>query len=345
MAASSPKCIFILFLVFILNGFPQLSAQPDTSASGPSDSGIINSDSSIYNHFHYKPRFIADLPEPLKETSGLLFFNGQLWTINDSGNQPQIYQLDTTNGSVVRTVVIRNSVNTDWESITQDEANVYIGDFGNNAGNRKNLCILKILKSDIICHSNDTVNAAYIYFSYPDQTYFETALNNNNFDCEAFFYHNDSLHLLSKNWLDLQTKHYILPVEPGNYKARLAESFNADGLITDASINSQGNIVLLGYKNKRGKSYTCFVWLLSGYEGRYYFSGIKRRVELGSALHLGQTEGIVLRDDNTGWLSSESIQSRWIHRPAKLFMFNFSGYLGVRSWEQGMTWQPETSDQ
>jgi len=333
MVVSSPKCLFILFLAFILNGFPQLSAQSDSSASDLTNSGILNPDSVIYTHSHYKSRIIADLPEPVKETSGLVFFNWQLWTINDSGNKPEIYQIDTITGSILRTVVIHNTVNTDWESITQDEANVYIGDFGNNAGNRKDLCILKIPKSDFFIHTNDTMNASYIYFSYPDQTLFETASDKNNFDCEAFFFHNDSLHLFSKNRLDLQTKHYVLCSDPGNYKARMAESFNVDGLITDASINSQGNIVLLGYKNKRGKSYTCFVWLLSAYEGQFYFSGSKRKVKLGSALHLGQIEGIVLRDDNTGWLSSESIQSRWIHRPAKLFMFNFGGYFGVRNKE------------
>ncbi len=318
MVALTPKYIFILLLAFSINGFVPLKAQTD---------------SSIYKRSHYKPHFITDLPESIKETSGLLFFNGQLWTINDSGNQPEIYQIDTITGNTLRTVVIRNSVNTDWESITQDEANVYIGDFGNNAGDRKDLCILKISKSDFLNYAIDSVDATYIHFSYPDQTLFESAFNKNNFDCEAFFFQNDSLHLFSKNWLDLQTKHYVLCVEPGNYKARLAESFNSEGLITDASINSQGNIVLLGYKNKRGKSYTCFVWLLSKYKGQFYFSGSKRRVKLGSALHLGQTEGIMLNENNTGWLSSESIEGGLIRRPAKLFSFNFVSYFVVGSRE------------
>ncbi len=330
MAASFQDRLIIVFLALILNGFPGLNAQTESADINLADSGGINSDTSIYQHSHFKPRFSTDLSELVKETSGLLFFNNQLWTINDSGNKPEIYQLNTSNGSIVRKVVIRNSVNIDWESITQDEKNVYIGDFGNNAGNRKDLCILKVPKSDFLSNVNDTVEAAYIHFFYPDQTHFETAVNKNNFDCEAFFFQNDSLHLFSKNWSDLQTKHYVLPVEPGNYKARLAESFNAEGLITDASINSQGNIVLLGYKNKRGNSYSCFAWLLSGYKGQFYFSGTRRTVNLGSAFHLGQTEGIVLKEDNTGWLSSESIQSGWIHRPAKLFSFNFDSYFGIR---------------
>jgi len=260
----------------------------------------------------------------MNETSGLLYLNGQLWTINDSGNKPEIYQVDRLKGSVLRTVVIRNAVNTDWESITQDDSNIYIGDFGNNTGNRTNLCILKIGKTDLLNLANDTLNAGYIHFSYPDQDNFSIAFNNNNFDCEAFFFSHDSLHLFSKNWSDMHTKHYVVPVDTGNYNARFAEQFNADGLITDAAINEKGNVVLLGYKNSGGRSYTCFAWLLSGYEGSSFFNGSKQRVELGSAFHLGQTEGIVLKNDNTGWLSSESIKFGWFHKPAKLYNFNFS---------------------
>ncbi len=329
MIASVRQSVLIVFLALILNGFPQLSAQTGSSTKNLSDSLGIISDSSIYKRSHYKPRFITDLPKTVQETSGLLFFNNQLWTVNDSGNQPEIYQIDTSSGSVVRKVVIRDSHNKDWESIAQDEANVYLGDFGNNAGNRTDLCILKIHKSEFLSQAADTLKAEYIYFSYPDQALFATAFNNNNFDCEAFFFRNDSLHLFSKNWLDLQTKHYVLPAKPGNYIARLAESFNADGMITDASINKQGNVVLLGYKNKRGKSYSCFAWLMSGYEEQLYFSGSKTRVQLGSALHLGQTEGIVLKEDNTGWISSESIQLGRLHRPAKLFKINFNSYFEV----------------
>jgi len=320
-----PKLHAIITFVLILNCFLQLNAQSDTSIVKSQNSTQINSFSGNYISTRYKPQFVTDLPESINETSGLLFFNGEIWTINDSGNQPEIYQIDSTSGNVLRTVVVRNSVNTDWESISQDDSNVYIGDFGNNAGNRKNLCILKIPKAYMLNLLNDTVDATYIRFSYPDQTHFQTAFNNNNFDCEAFFFHNDSLHLFSKNWSDLKTKHYVLPSLPGNYIARLADNFNADGFITDASINAKGNIVLLGYKNIKGRRYTCFAWLLSGYIGTGFFGGERKRLKLGSALRLGQTEGIVLKNDNTGWISSESIQAGWVNEPAKLFGFDF-GY-------------------
>jgi hypothetical protein len=326
MVASIRKLHFILTLAFTFISFSQLIAQSDSVAQYSPNTGKIESESGMYQPVQYQPQFIANLSDTIKETSGLLFFNRQLWTINDSGNQPEMYQIDSTNGNVLRTVVIRNTVNTDWESITQDDSNVYIGDFGNNAGNRKDLRILKITKTFLFNPENDTVNATYIYFYYSDQIYFTAAFNRNNFDCEAFFYYNDSLHLFSKNWSDMQTKHYVLPVTPGFYKAHLEERFESDGLITDAAINDKGNIVLLGYKNTGSKFYTCFTWLFSAYEGCNYFSGNKRRIEIGSALHLGQTEGIVLENDNSAWLSAESIQFIGLNFPAKLFRLDFRKY-------------------
>lgn len=317
--------ICIIFLIS-LNSFPQIVESNDSLAENPIHSKVTTPISGNQNSARYKPRFFASLPSILNETSGLLLLNGQLWTINDSGNLPEIYQLDRTDGNVLRTVVIRNSVNTDWEGITQDDYSVYIGNFGNNAGNRTDLQILKITKNDLLNQANDTVGAEYIHFIYPDQTNFMPAFNQTDFDCEAFFCHNDSLHLFSKNWIDLYTKHYVLPVIPGNHKARLAERFNANGLITDASINSTGNIILLGYKKAKGRNYRCFAWALSGYEGSEYFGGDKRRIELGTAFHLGQAEGIVLKNDNTGWFSSEGIFLGCIHKPAKLFNFDFGSY-------------------
>jgi hypothetical protein len=268
-------------------------------------------------------RLVAHLPAAVKETSGLVLINGHLWTVNDSGNPPEIICIDTITDVVLRKVVIGRSVNSDWESLTQDDSSVYIGDFGNNPGNRVNLRILKISKTDFLNPANDTVQPVYINFVYPDQVHFAPAMNRNNYDCEAFLFYGDSLHLFSKDWLDQQTRHYVLPSVPGRYVATLLEQFPANGLITDAAINEQGNIVLLGYKNTRGNIWKCFCWLLSDYQGSHFFDGKATRVELGSALKLGQTEGIVICNDNTAWLSAESISAEGIHFPAKLFRLNF----------------------
>jgi len=329
MLHSNLKYHFILFCVFFISNFIKLSAQTDSIATTalPSRSIAVTYTNSVdYLSIRYRPDYIADLPGILKETSGLVLINGQLWTINDGGNPAGIYQVDTANGRILRTILIRNTTNVDWESITQDDSSVYIGDFGNNFGNRTDLHILKIQKADLLDPSTDSILAGYIHFRYSDQTEFSSELNKTNFDCEAFFYHNDSLHLFSKDWSDLQTRHYVLHSDTGEYTAMLMEQFNADGLITDVSINEKGNIVLLGYKNTGGKFYSCFAWLFSGYVGRSCFAGAKKRIDLGSAFHLGQVEGIALADNNTAWLSSESIFSGWLLRPAKLYRLDFRNF-------------------
>jgi hypothetical protein len=326
MEVTRRELLILITIIFSFNSFLPLIAQTDSTTLNFPNDVKLHTVSTTYKTMHYKPLFIVGLPVKIKETSGLLFFNGQLWTHNDSGNPPEIFQVDSMNGSILRTVVIRNSVNKDWEGMAQDDSNMYIGDFGNNSGDRKDLKILKIVKPDLFNLAKDTVEAGYIHFFYPDQTFFAPAFNKNNFDCEAFFFYDDSLHLFSKDWADLQTRHYVVPAEPGWYKARLVEKYPADGLITDASVNQKGNIVLLGYKNTSGRSYICFAWLFSGYNGSEFFSGNRRRIELGSALHLGQSEGIVLKNDNTGWISSESIQLGWFIEPAKLFRFDFGKF-------------------
>jgi hypothetical protein len=293
-------------------------------------------DSAKAKNNSVKPHLISKLPKVINETSGLVFFNGMLFTINDSDNPAAIYQVDTTTGATVRTIIVANAVNHDWEAITHDDSNVYIGDFGNNYGNRTDLQILKITKSDILNSENDTVEAGFIRFSYPDQTSFERKLNNNNFDCEAFFYYHDSLHLFSKNWSDLKSKHYVISSDTGTYQAELAGQFYVDGLITDASVNAQGNIVLLGYKNIRGRKWECFCWLFQVADSGICFNSNTTRIELGSAWHLGQTEGIFLNNDNTAWLSSESIMAGKLFRPAKLFKVNLnSSYLILRNFVTG----------
>jgi len=321
------KLNYSYLLLFSLTITFHSIAQPDllsTTSRPPS----TNNGSNNLLTATYSPVFINFLSATVNETSGLVFFNGQLWTHNDGGNPNKIYQIDTAKGTVLRTLTISNAPNTDWESITQDDANLYIGDFGNNYGNRKDLSILKILKSDLI---KDSVQAEFIKFSYPDQSSFLSLSENHNFDCEAFFVSNDSIHLFSKNWANLWTKHYVLPKDTGTYQAVLADSFNVDGLITDASINDKGHIVLLGYKKISTYDYSCFIWIFYGYPNQYYFNGNKQRVEIGKAIVVGQTEGIILKNDDSGWFSSEKISSGPFTIPPLLHYFNFHSFFSVSS--------------
>lgn len=272
----------------------------------------------------YAPTLVSTLNVELNESSALALFAGKLWTINDSGNENIIYEVDPANGNVGKKVKVTNAVNVDWESMAQSETHLYVGDFGNNSGNRKDLNILKIEKNSIL--ANETVTAEKINFSYPDQTSFVAALNSNNFDCEAFYFQGDSLHLFTKNWVDNKTKYYTLSSQPGESVANFKRDFDTQGLVTAADINEKtGEIVLLGYTNL-GLSSQSFVWLLSGYMGSQIFEGKKSKINLGSPAVLGQTEGIYLNNDNTGYISSERIQLGGFTVPAKLFAFDFKAF-------------------
>ena len=89
---------------------------------------------------------VGALPDTVSETSGLIFHNGKLITHNDSGGRPELYEIDTTSLEITRTVTIENIENIDWEDIAQDDTHIYIGDFGNNGGDRTDLKIYKCLK-------------------------------------------------------------------------------------------------------------------------------------------------------------------------------------------------------
>src|SRR5690606_14700262 len=77
----------------------------------------------------------------LDETSGLLFYNNTFITHTDSGGKAELYEVNPTTGAITRTVEITNATNGDWEDIAQDSTHIYIGDIGNNSGDRTDLKI------------------------------------------------------------------------------------------------------------------------------------------------------------------------------------------------------------
>lgn len=274
----------------------------DQLANNYDASAMVNDGSCEYSTTNYSLNEIAILPTQIIETSGLAFFDNQLWTQNDAGNEDKIYQIDTTDGTILNTVIIANSNNEDWEDLAEDDTHLYIGDFGNNDGDRMDLKVYKVLKSQL---ASGIATAEVIEFSFSDQIDFTPSNNSTDYDCEAFFYHNDSLHLFSKNWVDQQTRHYVMPSEPGIYIAQLRESMDVQGLITGADISADGVVALIGY-NFSGVN---IVWFCFDYQGTDFFSGNKRKISLGLALDNSQTEAITFREGGYGYVSSEQFAS------------------------------------
>jgi hypothetical protein len=249
----------------------------------------------------------AALPSVLKESSGLCFTGGNLWSFGDSGNLNAIYSIDSATGAVLQVVIIKNFPNVDYEAMTADSACIYVSDAGNNYGDRRDLKILRIKKADIVKGPNIvSVEADAINFTYADQKDFEPNTNT-NFDCEAIASIGSYLYLFSKDRGDLQTRCYRLAKDTGTYSIAPIATFNSGGKVTDAAYNPTTNeLALLGYMNKDRDS---FIWFFNGYTGDNFFSGSTKRENIGSANVDWQTEGLTYISGNRLLLSCETSTS------------------------------------
>ncbi|MGY8934438.1 MAG: T9SS type A sorting domain-containing protein [Flavobacteriales bacterium] len=236
---------------------------------------------------------ITNIQTPdLDENSGLIFYNNNIITFNDSGGEANLYEINASTGNITRTVTITNATNVDWEDITQDASYIYIGDIGNNNGNRTDLKIYKIAKNDYN-GSDDIAVAEIISYSYADQLDFNSNPNNTNWDAEGLISYGEQLLIFSKNWVDNRVNVYSIPKTNGTYSALLESSYNTNGLITSAEISLNENIIyLIGYSNSQAP----FMYTIHGIPNNSLdiFSGIISE-KISNIVPLGnQVEAIAL---------------------------------------------------
>lgn len=187
---------------------------------------------------------LALLKEPLHESSGLIAINEKLFTHNDSGNCASIYEM-ATNGNIVNSITFKHLKNRDWEAMTYDKAFVYIGDFGNNLGNRKDLTIYKVAAQDL---SNPTAQPLKINFTYALQQDFTPRNKRHEYDLEAMIAINNKLLLFSKDWKTLQSTLYQIDTNTDALQeVKPIQTIPTRCLITDATYNGSNRIVLTGY--------------------------------------------------------------------------------------------------
>lgn len=283
-------------------------------------SQLLLSDKGLPNAL--SPTILSELPISQNETSGLAFIQGRLFSINDGGNTNEIFELNPSTGSLIRTIKVTNAVNRDWEELAQSETHLFIGDFGNNNGTRKDLEVFKIPISAVL--GSTEVVAEGLKFAFEDQTDFSGNGGLHNFDCEAFFFSDNLLHLFTKNRGDQKTNHYAMNPSQSSSLANLIGSYDVKGLITAADIDLDGNVILLGYEDA-GFTSRSFVWLFSGYSGSNYLSGKATRIFLGSPSLLSQTEGLIFEKNGQVIISGERISIGGFTIPAKLSKIDFRG--------------------
>ncbi len=293
-------------LLLLLAAAPAARAQPRAEVAHPTRA---------------HPKRLARLDAAVPETSALLYTSGALWTLNDGDNPPVLFRLDSASGRVVQRVRIVNFPNTDWEELAADSRYFYIGDFGNNAGRRHDLRVLRLPRPG---PADTTATAGEIAFTYPEQTDFEPGAYRHDFDCEAFFVAHDSLHLFSKRWADGQTRHYTLPTQPGRYVAHPREMLAAQGLVTAAAVRPDGRTAaLLGYT----KSGRVFLWLLTDFEGTNYLTGRVRRLRLPGVLRIGQVEGLCFVGPARVFISNERLVRHVALVKQRLYVLNLRRWL------------------
>lgn len=250
--------------------------------------------------FKLKKYRIAVLNDSIQETSGLNFFDGKLYTFNDSGNPAELYEIDKTSGKILK-VLKTNAENKDWEALANDGKNFYIGDFGNNAGTRQHLKIYKIpFQNNQL--QNDSMKT--ISFYYPEQNDFTSRNVNTDFDLESMIYLNGKIHIFTKEWASKSTTHYIFnPENFENQAAEKMESYKTGFMISDAYYFDK-KLYVVGYTKKT----EVFLNVFYESEPGIFFKEKPRHLYLGSALTIGQIEGIAV--DETGvYISGEKFYS------------------------------------
>jgi Secretion system C-terminal sorting domain len=302
LTANSKTGLFISAMLLCCHIAVAQTGCTDPAATNYTPGATVNDGSCLYPVTHKALTLKGYFAAALTESSGLVWTDGKLWSHGDSGNPAEIYSVDTTDGHTLQTVVIDNYPNTDWEDITADSSYIYIANTGNNSGDRTDLSILKIRKSDITGAPVVHLNAQAISYSYTDQTSFVPS-GTHNFDCESVISIKDSLYIFTKDRGDLQTRVYKLPKTPGTYAVSPYTSYNVDGLITGADYDPVNKeVVLVGYFSGHTNS---FMWFLNDFHGDMFFSGNKRRIEIGSAAEW-QTEGVCYISNHRFFVSCET---------------------------------------
>ncbi|WP_407406179.1 SdiA-regulated domain-containing protein [Chryseobacterium sp.] len=241
------------------------------------------------------------LPKKLKEVSGITLSNDQqtIWAIEDQGNKNSVFALDRK-GNLLSEIVVENAENTDWEDISKDkEGNLYIGDFGNNENDRKNLSIVKL---DLKKSTQTTSKAIQTTkFSYEGQTEFPPKKSNLLYDCEAFVEKDGMFYLFTKNRskaFDGTFLIFQIPNKEGDFEAKLVGKLKLEGnyddaAITSASINSKNEIVLLTHRN---------IHLLTNFTADDFS---KAKIKTIALEDNSQKEAIVFLDDTTLLIADE----------------------------------------
>ena len=258
---------------------------------------------------------IAVLSDSLQESSGLTNLDGRLFSFNDSGNTSEIFEIKAGSSYIEKTFQT-GLRNIDWEAITNDGENFYVGEFGNNLGTRKDLKIYQIP------FRNDSVIANFsktIPFFYPEQTDFTPKNINNNFDAEAMIFSDGNIHLFTKEWITNTVSHYVIDKNlTENQPAKKLETFDTGFVVTDASF-FDNKLYVVGYTKKA----SVYLMIFEKDEtGNLFFNKPLKKFSLGRAFSIGQIEGITATEKGV-YISGERFNIKIKKVPQSLYFISY----------------------
>lgn len=266
----------------------------------------------------FEIRQIATLDSSITESSGITRIDNNLFTHNDIRGTAKLLEIDL-DGSIKSTHNYENIFIRDWEDIATDEDFIYIGDIGNNLGNKTDLKVFKFPLGQV---NNQNPTVEIIEFKFADQTDFDnTELNQTSYDVEAVTSLDDFLYVFTKDWQELNTNVYRLNKNAGTYSLSPMTTLNTGGLVTGATTSPEGDIILCGYS----RALSPFVARVAIEDGGPI---IKRKVDITGMLGTGsQIEGItyagIIDGTATYYLTSEkftrTIAGNEITLPAQLY--------------------------
>ena len=287
---------------------------------------LIAGVSAVIGHFYWSrplPNYPlldiqiqTSLQNKVRESSALAQFDGQTWTVNDSGDGSNLYQIDEKTGEVVKQIHVNDVISYDWEALAQTSGNLFVMDCGNNHATRDSRTIINI-DADSLMQANDGDTIAAVNtkrFVMADKPEEELTRYMHDYDCEAATVVDQELWVLSKNWRDLQSRLYRMDLVEINNRAAddsvieviPSQTLNVAGLITAADYNAvTKQLVLLGYDSSLVYKHP-FIWIIPIQNKSLNWE----RAERFNLAPYGQWESILWQGANQLLLTAEASWGR-----------------------------------
>ena len=254
----------------------------------------------------------TSLPDDLTEVSAVAKVDDKLIWMNDSGH-PFVWFYTDEGGNLIDTIGF-DIENIDVEDMTFGaRGHIFVADIGNNLHNRKDLVIHKFDKEGNY--------KGPIQFNYPDQQLYPPAPAAKSYNAEAVTYYDSNLHIFTKadpETAGFITHHYIVPVLPGSFTAKLMESIVLpERIVTAAAVSPDGNkLALLGYRFNKvlgifpSSKTSVFVFPITN--KNYFFNQDFKEYKVPSK-GVTQYEALEWLDDQTLIVGSEMTVSKKQH--------------------------------